>query len=112
MNSSNNYPVTITGALKSPSDELHLKVFRVCCLPGWVDGREADFPASREREACVPSAERSLILSLGSSAVTEGLLCGYTIVGKHLEHSFEYGHRGGMSRGYFKIHTVCLNKIA
>lgn len=58
------------------------------------------------------SAQFSLTVTPGSSAVTEGLLCGYTIVGKHLEHSFEYGHRSGMFRGYFKIHTVCLNKMA
>lgn len=49
---------------------------------------------------------------LESSAVTKGLLCGYTIVGKHLEHSFEYGHHHGMSRVYFKILAVCLNRIA
>lgn len=66
---------------------------------------------SKRIDLCV-QCECSLILSLDGSAVTEGLLCGYTIVGKHLEHSFEYGHRSGMSRGYFKIHTVCLNKIA
>lgn len=48
-------------------------------------------------------AQFSLIVTPGSSAVTEGLLCGYTIVGKHLEHSFDYGHRSGMFRAILRF---------
>lgn len=79
---------------------------------GWMTEKQIFCFTRASEQICVSSAECSLLLSLDGSAVTEGLLCGYTIVEKHLEHSLEYGHLGGMSRGYFKVHTVCLNKIA
>lgn len=88
-------------------------------LGGWTTEKQIILP---HESSCVATWEQMNrpvcpLLDAASwcpeiSAVTKGLLCWYTIVGKHLEHSFEYGHCHGMSRVYFKIHAVCLNRIA